>query len=77
MAGGFSPDTFTANWLHVEGGGVSLDTFTGKGCIVGGGRRGVRADTSRLHAPSLSRQKAQDSRFPGTTGSASAVPLRR
>ena len=38
--GGVSPDTFTANWLHVEGGGggeVSLDTFTGKGCIVGGG----------------------------------------
>ena len=32
-----SPDTFTANWLHVEGReGVSLDTFTGKGCKAGG-----------------------------------------
>ena len=39
---GVSPDTFTANWLHVKGGGgggrggVSLDAFTGKGCKVGG-----------------------------------------
>ena len=41
---GVSPDTFTANWLHVEGrrrGGVSLDTFTGKGFKVGGGAGGV------------------------------------
>ena len=39
VGGGVSPDTFTANWLHVEGsgrGGVSLDTFTRKGCKVGG-----------------------------------------
>ena len=45
--GGISPDTFTANWLHVEArgrGGVSLDTFTGKGCKVRG-EGGFRADT--------------------------------
>ena len=42
--GRVSPDTLTANWLHIEGGGggrgVSVDTFTGKGCIVGWGGRG-------------------------------------
>ena len=41
-----SPDAFTANWLHIEGGGrggVSLGTFTGKGCIVGGGEGGGSA----------------------------------
>ena len=76
--GGVSPAIFTASWLHIGGGkgGVSPDTFTGKGCIVGG-EGGVRADTPGLHAPSFSRQKTQDSRFPGTTGSASAAPLRR
>ena len=39
-----SPDTLTANWLHVEGGeggGVSFDRFTGKGCKVRGGGRSV------------------------------------
>ena len=51
VGGGVSPDTLTANWLHVEGrgrGGVSLDTFTGKGCKVGGGQGGVRADSRLL-----------------------------
>ena len=41
--GGVSPDTFTANWLHVEGeegGGLGLDTFTGNGCKVRGGGGG-------------------------------------
>ena len=48
--GGVSPDTFTANWLHVQGrgreGGVSLDTFTGKCCGMSEGKGGrVCADT--------------------------------
>ena len=53
MEGGeVNPDTFIANWLHVEGrgrggrAGISLDTFTGTGCIVGPGEGGVRADTT-------------------------------
>ena len=44
--GGVSPDTFTANWLHVEGRGGGSVSFTGKGCIVEeGGGGGFRADT--------------------------------
>ena len=45
MGEGVSPDTFTANWLHVEagrrGGSVSIRSQR-RAALRGGGREGVR-----------------------------------
>ena len=52
--GGFSPDTLTANWLHIEGGeegGGSVSIRSqGRAALWGGGGGGVRANTSSPRA---------------------------